>query len=199
MLGTSSQTVEIPGNLTTNGVFSISPSTTLDIGATNTTVSIPGSISVGSATNGLTNNIYGTYNMIYGSNTNTFQASSNNFIATNNFTGPTIFNSGFKCGTQNNSYNLFMGLATYVSNSTGSNTLVPYIGDSTYGDSTAVYQLDQSISNVQAMFISPNDTNICMWYASMIGTNQANIACVNLTSGNKTLPTTIGYMCFATV
>ena len=59
-------------------LFSISPSTTLDIGVTNTTVSIPGSLSVGSANNGLTTNIYGSYNTFYESLTNTCQANTNN-------------------------------------------------------------------------------------------------------------------------
>ena len=165
------------------------------------------SVNIGSANNGLTNNIYGSNNVIYGTISNTFDAAVNTFEGTNNFTGPSnfnvvaTFNSGFKCAKQPTPYNIniFMRTAEYVSNSTGSKTLVPYIGDSTYGDSTAVYQLDQYISNVQGMFISPNDTNICMWYASMEGTNQVNIACAKLTSGPKTLPTTIGCMCFATV
>ena len=211
MLGTAAETVQIPGNLTTNGVFPISGST-LDLGSVSNTVSIPGTMNVGSSVTigsenyGLTNYIQATNNRIVGTFENTFQSTANNFIGINSFTSGAVnindvatFNSGLKCAKQTRPYNFFMGTAEYVSNSTGSKTLVPYIGDSTYGDSTAVYQLNQSIDNVQGMFISPNNTNICMWYVSIAGENQVNIACVNLTSGPKDLPDSIDYVCFATV
>ena len=189
MLGTSSQTVEIPGNLTTNGVFSISPSTTLDIGATNTTVSVPGSLTVGSANNGLTNNIYGTNNMIYGSNTNTFQASSNNFIATNNFTGPTIFNSGFKCGTQSTAYILYFGTATVVIGGTSETTT-----ENTY----SVCTLDSSFPTtvVGAVVSSGSQNFICdfMGPSSNPSTNQINVVFKNITNNAQGLPNSIFYM-----
>ena len=176
----------------------------MDVGSS---VTIGSSVNIGSANNGLTNYIKASNNVIYGTISNTFDAAVNTFEATNNFTGPSnfsvvaTFNSGFKCAKQPTAYNIFMGIATYVSSNepNGSNTVPPYGGSTVYGDCNATYVLDQSISNVQGMFISPNDTNFSMWYVAMIDTNNVNISCVNLTSDNKTLPTTIGYMCFATV
>ena len=165
-------------------------------------------MTIGSENNGLTNYIQATNNRIVGTFENTFQSTANNFIGINSFTNGVVnindvatFNSGLKCAKQPTAYNIFMGTATYVSSSepNGSNTVPPYGGSTVYGDCNATYVLDQSISNVQGMFISPNDTNFSMWYVAMIDTNNVNISCVNLTSGEKTLPTTIGYMCFATV
>ena len=202
MLGTTGQTVQIPGNLTTNGVFPISGST-LDLGSDINTVSIPGtmnvglSVSIGSADNGLTNNIYAKNNTIYASDTNRFESTANNFIGTNSFTAGVVnindvatFNSGFKCGTQSTAYILYFGTATVAIGGQTSETTT----QNTY----SICTLDNSFPTtvVGAVVSSGSQNFICdfMGPSSNPSINQINVVFKNITNNAQGLPNSIFYI-----
>jgi len=190
VLGSSNESVIINGNLLTNGVFP-SSTTTLNLGSTSNTVSIPGNLSVGSANNGLSNNIYGTNNTFYASSTNTFQSTVNSFVGTNNFTsgplnvsGSTTFNSSanFNNGLSCSGflpYNFIFGSATFssINNSGNYQTttysdgstayIIPPYSGSIYGDGNAYYDCDQQVpSTILTAFLNSNNTNFIFWYVS---------------------------------
>ena len=220
LLGTSAETVSIPGTANVSGALS-SGSLTVNgnynaDGAVNITGGVNinniGGVEVNSSVFINSNNttiIAATENLFQSAtnylNSKQTTITGNSTIGTSSSNTMTVnaipnFVNGFQCNGSN-AYRLYMGTANYISvdmagtiNETG---IPPEVNSG--GTGQALYLLDQNIQSIIGCFVNGSNSSIVFWYNYQLYENQIYCSISNLATTTQYLPGTIQYIAFAAI